>query len=213
MFTPVSSSDCLGEFELSKYGLDTTLIANAINHTHGVLESLDVQLMQNKVPRMSQLFELANLSAMVGNLFRGGVVIHSGERFVENGPHKFPDILGNRQGCSDIEIKVALENNKPKGHLVKPGPHLICRYVLANENGSFERGKENRGVVARIWEVRVGHLLAEHFNESNTPGDSGKTAVINADGMNALTIVYCNLNLAPLSPNGRIYKDVSALFD
>ena len=95
-------------------------------------------------------------------------------------------------------IKVALENNKPKGHLVKPGPHLTLRYVLTNEDGVYIRGKEFRGTVPWIWEIKIGELSESHFNFSNTAGDSGKTAVINAAGMNALTTVFFDRTRCPL---------------
>ncbi len=120
-------------------------------------------------------------------------------------------ILGKKAGCKDIEIKVALETNKPKGHLVKPGPHVIVRYVLAQENG-FIPGKDNRGKIAWIWEVRVGNLKDSHFNCSNTDGDSGKTAVINASGMDSLNIVYCDLDHCPLPKKGQSFENLKKIF-
>ena len=79
-----------------------------------------------------------------------------------------------RLKLSDIEIKVALESNKPKGHLIKPGAHLTLRYVLVDDGGIYVRGKKTRGKVPWIWEVRVGTLTDAHFNFSNTEGDSGQ---------------------------------------
>ena len=81
-------------------------------------------------------------------------------------------------GVSQLEIKMALEDNKPKGHLAKPGFYLTCRYVLADTSGNFVRGVAQRGAVVWIWELRAGLLGMEHFNLSNTPGDSGKTEII-----------------------------------
>jgi hypothetical protein len=151
--------------------------------------------------RLSQLVELANLSAIIGNLFRAGICRASGGIFLPNTPHTYPDILANKRyvDARDIEIKVALETNKPKGHLVKPGPHITVRYVLAHEKGIYTRGKQYRGVIPYIWEVRIGELENGHFNFSNTEGDSGKTAVINAAGMNALSVVYFDKARCPLS--------------
>lgn len=148
---------------------------------------------------MAELVELANLSAIIGNIFRTGIVRVSNDRFKSNLPHTYPDLLANHPSATDFEIKVALEGNKPKGHLVKPGPHLTVRYVLAQENGTYTRGKENRGNIPWIWEIRIGELRDEHFNFSNTEGDSGKTAVINAAGMNALTVVYFDAQRCPLA--------------
>jgi hypothetical protein len=47
--------------------------------------------------------------------------------------------------------------------------------------------------------VRFGHLENHHFNVSNTAGDSGKTAVVNGEGMKALRIVYEDRQLMPVT--------------
>jgi hypothetical protein len=182
-----------------RYGLTSAAIGGAVGYVHDILDSIDQQLLAGADSRLSELVELANLSAIIGNLFRTGIVKSSGGRFKPNLPHTYPDLLANHPDATDFEIKVALEGNKPKGHLVKPGPHVTVRYVLAHNDGSFRRGKENRGVVPWIWEVRVGALTEDHFNFSNTEGDSGKTAVINAAGMNALSVVYLDRLRCPLA--------------
>ncbi len=183
-----------------KYGVTAKIIGEAVSYVHQTVDSIDTQLLTSADARLSGLVELANLSAIIGNLFRTGICKSSQGIFVPNAPHTYPDILANPDyvDARDVEIKVALENNKPKGHLVKPGPHITVRYVLAHTDGTYTRGKENRGVVPWIWEVRVGELEAQHFNFSNTEGDSGKTAVINAAGMNALSIVYLDRARCPL---------------
>lgn len=186
--------------ELRRLGVDVQMIQGAIEYTYKVLDALDSTLVHAGEPRMAGLLELANLSAIIGNLFRGGLARASSGRFVANGPHKYPDLLSKDKRYGDLEIKVALENNKPKGHLVKPGPHITVRYVLGNEDGTCTRGKENRGAVAWIWEVRGGMLLEHHFSVSNTAGDSGKTAVFNKDGMTALKVVFLDSERRPVLP-------------
>lgn len=188
------------------------MIGQGVTYVYEILDSIDAKLLEAGGERLSELVELANLSAIIGNLYRGGIVRASKGRFAANAPHTYPDLLGRGPGCKDIEIKVALENNKPKGHLIKPGPHLTLRYVLADANGNHQRGKSNRGKVPWIWEVRVGSLKNAHFNFSNTEGDSGKTAVINSEGMKALKIVYCDLDRCPLSPSGAAFREVASLF-
>jgi len=93
----------------------------------------------------------------------------------------------------------------------KPGFYK-CRYVLCQADGSLIIGKTNRGIKPYIWEIRCGHLDLENFNLSNTAGDSGKTATVNAKGMNALKVVYCDLARIPLSPKGKLYKSYQKLF-
>lgn len=188
------------EVALYKYGVTAKIVGDAVAYVHQILDSIDTQLLSGADSRLSGLVELANLSAIIGNLFRTGICRSSGGMFLPNAPHTYPDILANKDyvDARDVEIKVALENNKPKGHLVKPGPHVTVRYVLAAEDGIYTRGKTNRGVVPWIWEVRIGELEEGHFNFSNTEGDSGKTAVINAAGMSALSVVYFDKARCPL---------------
>lgn len=195
----VDKSNLLEEPILHAFGLNSAMIGQAIEYVYRILDGIDGQLTEAGGDRLSSLVELANLSAIVGNLFRVGLVRASNGGFQANKPHTYPDLLGRGPGCVDLEIKVALENNKPKGHLVKPGSHLTLRYVLGGPDGAYVKGKENRGEVVWIWEVRVGNLREEHFSFSNTEGDSGKTAVITKDGMNALRAVYLDLPRVPVS--------------
>jgi len=196
----------VGGTEANQLKLTEDIIRDSVVYVHDVLDSLDQTLVLKKEPRMSELLELANLSAVVGNLFRGGIANCSDGLFVANGPHKYPDLLSNSPEVDDVEIKVALENNNPKGHLVKPGPHIAVRYVLGSPDGEFARGKDNRGNTVWIWEVRCGILEEHHFNVSNTAGDSGKTAVLNKEGMATLRPVYFDRTRCPLSPRGSLYR-------
>jgi hypothetical protein len=155
------------------------------------------------------MVELANLSSMVGNLLGAGIEKYSKNNFKRNGPHKYPDILSQNENSKDIEIKISLETNKPKGHLAKEGYYLTFRYVLIDNKAEYNR--DLRGEIVQIWEARFGYLLEEHFNISNTAGDSGKTAVINADGMEALKVAYIDLNYCPFtnrSKNFKIYQNI-----
>ena len=196
---------------LQEMGLNQVVLKRAIKQTYSLLDKIDNTLVNSGVDRISQTVELANLSSMIGNILGTAIAQHSQGVFERNGPHKFPDLLCRSGEYPDLEIKIALENNKPKGHLAKSGNYIICRYVLCDVDGSFKRGKQNRGVVPYIWELRCGHLIQEHFNLSNTEGDSGKTAVINAEGMKALNVVYCDLDRTPVSKKGRIYSEYSRL--
>ena len=198
---------------LVELGLSTTVVRDAIQYTHQVLDLLDGSLVEASGVRLASLIELANLSAILGNLFRSGIARASNGVFRANRPHTFPDLVASAPGGLNIEIKVALEKNNPKGHLIKPGPHITVRYVLASDKGEYNRGSSNRGDVPWIWEVRVGILEETHFNFSNTPGDSGKTAVINARGMATLAPVFVDLAKCPYPASGRIYSRLAAAHD
>lgn len=171
------------------------MVSNGVTFTHQILDNIDSKLTSTGSVKLARLVELANLSSIVGNLIGTGIANSSKGVFKRNGPHKYPDLLAKKNNASDIEIKVSLEKNKPKGHLAKPGKYLTFRYILGDHSGNYVKGKSNRGDVVWIWEIRFGSLQKKHFNLSNTPGDSGKTAVINADGFENLKVIYTNQNL------------------
>lgn len=196
--------------DLAELGINIETISNACDYVHKILDVLDHQLLSEGADRMSEMIELANLSSFVGNLLGAGMANFSQGALKRNGPHKYPDLLAVSSPAKDIEIKVALERNKPKGHLAKEGLYLTCRYVLGDENGNIDI--KIRGNVVWIWELRFGYLFNEHFNISNTAGDSGKTAVVNAEGMKQLNVIYCDLNKCPYSNKGPIYKQYQKLY-
>ncbi|MFI3277413.1 MAG: hypothetical protein SNH13_02115 [Rikenellaceae bacterium] len=204
----------LGRFnetpEMINCGLTIDILKRAIEHTHIIIDEIDKKLLSLGADRLSQTVELANLSSMIGNILGAGVVSNSNNIYKRNKPHKYPDVLSNHPTSSDIEIKIALETNNPKGHLAKEGYYLICRYVLIDEN--FKFNKDTRGNIAEIWEARFGFLKTEHFNISNTSGDSGKTAVVNKNGMEQLKVIYANTNICPYSQNSATFKKLYSKF-
>lgn len=171
-------------------GLDTEAIAEGIESAYHTMDLIDAQLLEKGSPRLSQLVELANLSSMLGNLLGAGVAQSSGGGYARNRPHTYPDLLSQRATVPHLEVKTALETNKPKGHLPKAGAYLTFRYVLTNSDGPFVRGKETRGKIATIWEVKAGMLTEADFDISNTEGDSGKTAVIKTTAFAAMNLIY-----------------------
>jgi hypothetical protein len=185
-------------------GLTVPILSSALEEIYKVLDLIDDELLDNDSDRLSRLVELANLSSIIGNLFAAGVVRASDGVFDRPATgHKYQDLrtTGLSPTADDIEIKVALESNTPKGHLAKAGPYLTCRYVLGDANGEYRSAK--RGDVVWVWELRYGHLSPAHFNLSNTPGDSGKTAVVNRSGMELLKVVYFDAKRCPYGPKSR----------
>lgn len=192
--------------EAERVGLDTEVLRAAVAYVYETAEAIDTALLTRGSDRLADIVELANLSSMLGNLLRSGIANNSAGKLRSNGPHKHPDLLHCDGADCNVEIKVALEDNQPKGHLAKPGLHLTCHYVLCGAEGRFSPGVEQRGSVPRIWLLRFGRLEASHFNLSNTEGDSGKTAVVNADGMRRLVPVYFAPDLCPLVMSERSRK-------
>lgn len=200
---------------LVEFGINAACVQASILGTYRLLDRVDAALSSDGVDPLCQIVELANLSSMIGDIFGAELAKHSRGRFRRNGPHRFPDLLSNagdpeRDG---IEIKMALNRNNPKGHLAKPGRYITCRYVLITANGApcLEKVDRPKATTAAIWEVRAGHLDMCHFNISNTDGDSGKTAVVNAGGMDQLKVVYVDLALFPGTRNGKVFLGYRSL--
>ncbi len=199
---------CFAKSLTLECGITQQMIAAGIDYLYSTLDRLDATLIDAGSPRMSQLIELANLSSMLGNLLATGIVRNSDGVFERAGPHKYQDLRATGKHCDHrhIEVKVSLETNNPKAHLAKVGDYLTCRYVLGDAAATFVPDK--RGDVVWLWEVRFGRLELPHFNISNTDGDSGKTAVVNAAGMEALKVVYFDGRFCPYSPKSKYRKNL-----
>lgn len=180
-------------------GVTKNSIKLSIEEVYTVLDAIDSEMQIRSVPKISSLIELANLSAMVGNIIGMAFAKYSGGYWVRNGPHKYPDLIRPIEtGAVDgIEIKVALEKNTPKGHLPKPGKHISIRYVLTHSGDDFSFNEEYRGDAVSIWEVKCGILTESDFNLSNTPGDSGKTANFSSDAFKRMKLVYFDDAICP----------------
>lgn len=193
----------------SDMGIKGALLLAGLTRAYETLDAIDGTLETMSKLRLADIVELANLSSMIGNIIAQGIVAESKGVFQRAGPHKYQDLRGGKKGIPNIEIKMALDTNKPKGHLPKEGHYLACRYVLCDASGAYERGKENRGILPRIWEIRGGELMIHHFGISNTAGDSGKTAVVTKEGMRALQSLYFDPELCPFASVDRYLKEYS----
>ncbi len=171
-------------------GLNHNCIRNAIQGCYQTLDTIDFQLAAHNTPPIAKLVELANISSMIGNLLGGQIATCSNGLYIRNKPHTYPDLLPVPPHALNIEIKIALDRNRPKGHLPKPGTYMTFRYVLGDKSGKYVRGKETRGDTAFIWEGRIGILTAEDFDLSSTAGDSGKTAVIKTTSFEDMAVFY-----------------------
>jgi transcriptional regulator with XRE-family HTH domain len=186
-------------------GLGADAVISAIESTYATLDLIDDELIQRTSPPLSGIVELANLSSMIGNMLGAGVAAASSGAYQRNRPHAFPDLVPQYDRLPDLEIKIALGTNRPKGHLAKPGTYMTFRYVLATRAGEYKR--ESLGDTAWVWEVRVGELLEKDFALSNTPGDSGKTAVISSDAFKGMERVFYASELYPYARRDGPYGD------
>jgi len=186
-------------FEIT--GLKPDMLLTAIQEAYNTVDLIDAELTTKGLVPISKLVELANLSSMLGNIIGGTIAEASDNLYERNKPHHYPDLLplDRSKGAVDLELKMALEKNRPKGHLPKAGTYISFRYVLGNKDGSYTKGKENRGDTVWIWEVKVGEITEEDFDLSNTDGDSGKTAVIKTKVFNEMPLVYFDEQYCPYS--------------
>lgn len=176
---------------LKKCGLNFNVLHKGINFTYRTLGKIENALAGNKFP---QIVDLATLSSIIGNFFAIGITKNS-NNFIKSGSHQYQDLRSKNKRYKNIEIKMSIEKNRPKAHLAKEGYYLTCRYVLGNSNGTYTLNK--RGNFIWIYEIRFGYLTKKHFNISNTENDSGKTAVVNSEGMKKLIPVFFNENHSP----------------
>jgi len=182
-------------------GLEPSCLIGAINSCYSTLDMIDEVLISKRLPAIANLVELANLSSMVGNILGAGIADNSSGGYVRNRPHAYPDLISNNEDFFNLELKMALETNRPKGHLPKAGCYIIFRYALGYKDGTFTRGKENRGDTVWIWEVKLGSLSEDDFSLSNTDGDSGKTAVVKSTVHNHMPLVYFDERFLPYVNN------------
>ena len=180
-------------------GLTHDCIRNAVQGCYQTLDTIDFQLAAHNTPPMAKLVELANISSMIGNLLGGQIAACSNGLYARNRPHTYPDLLPIAPHALNIEIKIALDTNRPKGHLPKPGTYMTFRYVLGDKTGKYVRGKESRGDTAFVWEGRMGALQERDFDISSTEGDSGKTAVIKTAAFDKMSVFYYVPEFLPYS--------------
>ena len=170
-------------------GLSCNIILQSIQHCYNLLDAIDAQLLRAGADSLSYTVELANLSSIVGNIIGAGIVKYSDGQYIRNRPHTYPDLIPKNNIGEGIEIKVALNKNKPKGHLPKSGHYITFRYVLK------EQSKNHKSV--EVWEVKYGILDEDDFSLSNTAGDSGKTAVLRTNSLNQMHNIYFDPTLCP----------------
>lgn len=183
--------------------INVDLIFNAVQHIYNIYDILDQQIYIGCGYHFADIVDTTDISTLMGNLLAFGMVDNSDGLFKLNKPKKFPDLLSQDLDVPDIEIKVTLENNKPKGHLPKSGYYLICRYVLCDENGKYDG---NRGYIPSIYQIRFGSINDLNFNIRSTTGDSGKTASVNWRGMMKLKVIYEDGSILPTVSKQRRYK-------
>ncbi|KAA9408817.1 XRE family transcriptional regulator [Haloarcula hispanica] len=199
---------------LEEVPFDSSAILNGVEEIYENLDTIDFALRRRGLDPLAEQFdEYAALSTVIGEFFASGVAGASDGLYRVNAGN-FPDLIssGKQSGVPGIEVKMAMEDNQPKGHIAKPGMYVVVRYVLGGRDRSYERGE--RKDTPWVWEVRMGEMEEEQFNESDTEGDSGKTATFTADALWDFDCLYLDPELIPYTrsyykkKNGDVLRSV-----
>ncbi len=124
-------------------GIDAGILLGAMAACYQTLDAIDEQLISKGTAPVANLVEPANLSSMVENLIAAGIADSSNGLYARNRPHAYPDLLPLKRPAVDLELKIALETNRPKGHLPKPGAYMTFRYpiCIGRSAGALQTGK------------------------------------------------------------------------
>jgi transcriptional regulator with XRE-family HTH domain len=183
-------------------GLKAETVGRAIELAYRKLDVIDEQFRESGSPALAKLVEISDLSPLVANVLSAGIARASGGMYVQNGPDHSPSLLPLRQGLPEIEVTAALETNRlPSGRATR-GVYLAFRYVLADREGSFTRGKDARGDTIAVWEARFGELGEGDFHV--TGEKTGKpTARLKKEALEGMDLVYYDPALLPYAkPTG-----------
>jgi transcriptional regulator with XRE-family HTH domain len=178
------------------------MIGRAIDLTYRRLDLVDDQMRESGSPPLARLIELSQLSSLVANLFSASLARASSGLYVQHGTDRAPSLLPLRQGLPELEVAAALETDRPAAGSSTDAVYLTFRYVLANRDGTFTRGKDSRGDTVAVWEVRFGELEDDDFHVT------GGTARLRKDALDDLELVYYDPELLPYAKPTGVYARV-----
>jgi transcriptional regulator with XRE-family HTH domain len=182
--------------------LTPAMIGRAIDLTYRRLDLIDGQMRESGSPSIARLVELTQLSPLVANLLSASVARASNGLYVQHGSDHAPKLLPLRQGLPELEVVSALETNRPASGASTDGVYLTFRYVLANRDGTFTRGKDSRGDTVAVWEVRFGELEDTDFHVA------GGIARLRKDALDDMELVYYDPELLPYARPTGVYARV-----
>jgi transcriptional regulator with XRE-family HTH domain len=174
------------------------MIGRAIDLTYRRLDLIDEQLRESGSPPLTRLVDLSHLPPLVANLFSASLARASSGIYVQHASDHAPTLLPLRQGLPELTVTSALETDRPACGASTDGVYLTFRFVLANRDGTFTRGKDSRGDTVAIWEVRFGELEHDDFHAAG----AGQ-ARVRKDALEDMELVYYEPELLPYAkPTG-----------
>jgi hypothetical protein len=139
----------------------------------------------------------------VANLLTASLARASNGLYVQHGSDHAPSLLPLRDGLPELEVAAALETDRPASGASTEGIFLTFRFVLANRDGTFTRGKDARGDTVAIWEVRFGELEHDDFHVAGAGH-----ARVRKDALEDLELVYYDPVLLPYAKPTGVYARV-----
>jgi transcriptional regulator with XRE-family HTH domain len=188
-------------------GLTAGAVGRAIELAYGKLDLIDEQMRKAGSPPLARLVELADLSPLVANLLSASLAEASGGLYVQNGPDHSPSLLPLHHGLPEIEVAAALETNRPAGGGATTGTYLTFRFVLADRDGTFTRGKDSRGDTVAVWEARFGELGDDAFHVTGTKNGGG-SARLKKEALDEMELIYYDPELLPYAKPTGVYARV-----
>lgn len=178
-------------------------IRRAIDAAYHKLDLIDEQLRDAGSPPLVELVGLHHHSSLLGDVLGCGVARASDGLYVHNGPRHHPDLLPLRHGLPELELKAALETNRPVSGPTIAGTYLVFRFVLVDRKTGYTRGADSRGDTVAVWEAKFGELSEDDFHASRA--DTGKSRVLRKDALDRMEHVYYNPDFLPYAKPTGIY--------
>jgi transcriptional regulator with XRE-family HTH domain len=185
-------------------GLTGETVTRAIDLAYRKLDLVDAQIRGSGSRSIVGLVEASDLSSLLANLFSAGIARASNSFYVQSSPDHSSSLLPLRQGLPELDVTAALETNQPAIAEAKAGIYLTFRYVLAERDGTFTRGKDSRGDTAAVWEVRFGELREDDFRTGSTRS-AGVGARLKKEALDRMELVYYDPALLPYSRPTGVY--------
>ena len=142
---------------LDKFGLSVDVIGRSVTYVYEILDSIDGKLIEAGGERLSELVELANLSAIIGNLYRGGADSARVREFKHRLAEATDQLLINeRQVAEDARVSWnAIQTARQSVEILKRevDANLSTRDVY---NQQFDIGPKS----SELYEQKVGEFLA-----------------------------------------------------
>jgi len=173
------------EAVLRKIGLSPEIISQAIVHTYRILDSIDDQMCEIDLERLSSgANEWINLSFLISHLLSAGVAYYSEGKLQRSTQGKFFKLISiNAPDNIEFNIQAVAGSHDPSFLYSREGFYLLFRYSTEHEE------LKAKGVVSII-SVYYGKLLESDFIKAKKGSDNIKGYTITSSLLNKMSLIY-----------------------